>query len=457
MPRTYVAESRIIARRNDVISNLGNPSRPIPASADAPNRGVEYTIFTQENLTAVAKDVNLVDRWEGARSDIMRTKDQVSAAIFGPMSEEDKLRAVVGVLEKKIRVATNGQEIFISVEWETPQMAYEILYAVHKRFIDTRFSEEVANISDAMAVLQSTAQRENDNVVAAIEELKQIRVRMPEDDARATAPLPVSPSGRPRRTATSSQDPKDKELDRALEEKRAQIQAASREYENRLSQLRAERAELRTTYASAHPMVIAIERKIEAMSTEPPGLATLRAEERALLSQVAVREAERANEAADRESKSYSPPSTKPAEAEAQPSTPPSDDVAYRVALEKLENASHKYNQLTDRIRAAEIELETSKAAFKYKYQVAKAPELPRKPTKKIALMLIGGGLVLAVVLALFLAAAADMVSGRFIEVWQIRQHLRVPILGELAISAVEDPEPPAPDAPSVTVHSSAS
>ncbi len=104
-------------------------------------------------------------------------------------------------------------------------------------------------------------------------------------------------------------------------------------------------------------------------------------------------------------------------------------------AKETLLVATRRYEDLMDRIDSARIELQSAQAAFKYRYTIVEPPELPRKAARPSAAVLGGFGLVLGVLLAIFVAAAADLASRRFVEVWQVRSRLGVPIL-----ATVEEP-----------------
>jgi hypothetical protein len=108
------------------------------------------------------------------------------------------------------------------------------------------------------------------------------------------------------------------------------------------------------------------------------------------------------------------------------------DDAATALARNKLEAASAKYNDLLTRIEAAQIELEMARASAKFRYRVVRPPELPNKPSKPNTLVLVGGGLLAALLIAFLVPGLLDLASGRLLEPWQVERALKLPVLGAL-------------------------
>ena len=94
-----------------------------------------------------------------------------------------------------------------------------------------------------------------------------------------------------------------------------------------------------------------------------------------------------------------------------------------------LTESSRRFLELQERIKAQQLEFDLARAAYKHNYAVVSPPEVPRAPTKPKPALLIGGGIVLALMLAFFASAARDLTSGVFIEAWQVRR-LGLPLLG---------------------------
>ena len=137
-PRTYSTEVKILAQRNLVLPALGNPNRTVPREADNPTKNVADAILQHDNLVGLIKQVDLIDRWESSRPTLLRIKDRLGTRVLGPQSEEDQLRSIEGVLEKRLIVTNDDTTINITSEWSDPRLAYDIASAVEKNFIDAR-------------------------------------------------------------------------------------------------------------------------------------------------------------------------------------------------------------------------------------------------------------------------------------------------------------------------------
>jgi uncharacterized protein involved in exopolysaccharide biosynthesis len=434
-PRSYEASVKILAQRNLLMPALGNPHRSVPYEADAPTKNVTELILARDNLVSLVKDTNLVDKWQARRPPLLKLKDNVTGLTGA--NEEDKMRALVGTLEKTLRITSDDTTVSIALEWNDPDTAYELVSTLEKNFLDGKHAAEVAVISDALAILEQHASQERDGIAAALAELQRLRdeksggsrpAATAATPAGAPAPRPATP-----RAGASGAAQQDQELLRLIDEKRRQIRQATEERQRRINELKTQLADMRTTYAPAHPSIVGLEKKLEAASEEPPELINLKNEERALLAQIAGAPAP---VLAPRPAAAAAPrPGTTAnvaAEAQAPRAREPDEDAQVAVARTKLQNATVKYQDLMDRIDGAHIELETARAAFKYKYRELTPPEIPRKPKKPNVPILVLGGLLLALILGVFASAAADLASGRFVEPWQVRRRLRLPVLGDV-------------------------
>jgi hypothetical protein len=111
---------------------------------------------------------------------------------------------------------------------------------------------------------------------------------------------------------------------------------------------------------------------------------------------------------------------------------PRDDGPETTAANAKLFAAVGKYEDLMDRIDSARIELHTAQAAFKYRYAIVEPPELPKKPTKPNVLLIVLGGFALSIGAAVLAAGGKDLASDRFVEAWQVRRRLPIPLLAEV-------------------------
>jgi hypothetical protein len=108
------------------------------------------------------------------------------------------------------------------------------------------------------------------------------------------------------------------------------------------------------------------------------------------------------------------------------------EDPAMLVARDQLRMATARYQDLLMRIDAARIELDTARAAFKYRYSVVSPALTPRKPISPNVLLIILGGVLGAIGCAFFATTLMDLKGKRLIEPWQVESQLGLPVLTEL-------------------------
>ena len=124
LPRTYHAETKLLAQRNQVMGAIGNPNRSIPWDADAPTRAAQETVLRHDNLVLLVKQTDLLDGWERTRAPAVRLKDWVVRRFTGPMNDDDRMEALIGLLEKRLYVETGDQTVTIAVDWPDAQAAF---------------------------------------------------------------------------------------------------------------------------------------------------------------------------------------------------------------------------------------------------------------------------------------------------------------------------------------------
>jgi uncharacterized protein involved in exopolysaccharide biosynthesis len=425
-PRVYVASTRILVQRNVVIPLLGNPRRPLPADWDVPTKGTSETILRRDNLVAIIHETNLEERWSVGRSPISQLIDGASRLVFGPMSDEDRLLALIGALEKRITVTTDETTIRIEVSWYDAAIAHQLVSCAERNFFKERGATETSAITETIAILEDEAGRQREAIDASLAAAQKMQ---PPPTAAPLAPTPTRPFGAPRRPGAErgwrAPDEGGATIAVDLAQKRSAIQAIEDPWQRRVVDLRGQLATLRLTYASAHPSVIALEERIRQASVEPPELTALKREEAGLLSQI------RQFSPGDGKLGEAQGPLLGPVAAAAEPA-PPRDDSPELVSVRaRLLAAVQKYEDLRDRIDSARLEINTARAAFKYRYAIVAPSEIPKKPVKPSVPLIVLGGLLLGILLSFIVAAAKDFRSDRFLEVWQI-QRLPIPMLAEV-------------------------
>lgn len=401
-PRTYDSEVRILAQRNLVVPALGNPGRAVPREADAPTRNAEQLVLRRDALVELIRATGLLAHWQAHRAPLQVARDAALTWAFGPLSDEERLDALVATLEKRMRVVPEDGVLTIGVRWSDPEMARRIVDQAHGQFLSARRAMEIEPITEALAILERHARELQGGVDEALETARRAGERAP-------SPAPARPAGRAPALA-----PRDLVLLReAVAEKRRALADQEDTRQRTLASLQAQLAERRAVYAPAHPLVRGTQQAIAALAQEPPELAALRGEVRAL-------EERYASAGAD--------PATL-GRAAAASAVAPAPDVGLDYARARLAFGVRKYEELLDRIESARIELASARAAFDTRYAVVKPAQAPRKPVSPGALAILGAGLAGGIFLAFLAAAAWDLLRGRGPELVAPARHPAAPVL----------------------------
>ena len=205
---------------------------------------------------------------------------------------------------------------------------------------------------------------------------------------------------------------------------------------HRLADAQAKLTELRTTLTENHPAVVGLKQTVASLSTPSPQVAAKRAELASMQAEYANKRGERHDESGPAVTSSITTaPPQLPSEIMRLDSELRDDrDPTVVYARGHLRDAMEKYSALRAQIQTAQIDLETARAAFKYRYNVLTPAEVPRKPTKPNVLLVLLVALFAALVSAVTIAVIADVRSGVLVERWQLETILGSPVLGEIEI-----------------------
>jgi uncharacterized protein involved in exopolysaccharide biosynthesis len=423
LPKTYHTETKILAERNQVMPALGNPSRAIPQDADAPTRAASEIILRRDNLVALIKQTDLLDQWDATRAPASRAKDAALRLFQGAPDDEARIDALAGLLEKRLKVETGEGTVTIGIDWPNAQMAFRLVEAAQQNFLEARHAMEVSTIAEAISILEGHAANVRESIYGELEELKRLR------EAHAKN-LPISVIVRTPAQAGRSQAEQDLAQVRVmLVAKRRAIADLEDFRARRLQELQSQLAEQKTTYAAAHPIVVNTEQQISALGRESPQIAQLRREEQELL-----RDYARQGGKQDELNGTAAPlPRLPEGVRDVKHAAPdPQDDEATDYEKTRLRIAVNKYEELLGRIEAARIELDTARAAFKYRYSIVRPAQVPKHAEKPNPVVMILGGVMGGFLLALCLCLLKDVARGRFVERWQIERWLKVPVLAEV-------------------------
>jgi uncharacterized protein involved in exopolysaccharide biosynthesis len=435
IPPMYEASSKILVSQGALATAaLSNPNRQLPVVD--PMRGVADITMTRENLESIIRDTGLIDHWSATRSPLLKAKDWMWSLVMGPLPESDRLRALIGVLETRLSVkADDATSIRIQVFWGDREMVVKLAKAVRDKFLQARVAQETSVISAAIGVIEDELKRAGDAiepalgaVVRAREKSREAKLGAAPGDAGATAT--GEPAAAPTATYVRAA-PKPQGPDPAVSSKLAEIRQAERNvqepWQRRLTELRLQLADLRSQYGTAHPLVVQQEAKIRDATAEPSELASLREEERALISRI------ESGQLVPADTAGHWVPNRAAGAAPAGPMLL-EEDPEVSAARAKLMSAVGKYDELKNRMDAARIELTTTEIAFKYRYVVVAEPELPRKPIKPNRPALILASLAAGIVAGFLAGAIRELTSGRIVEPWQVKQ-IGLPLLADVSLS----------------------
>ena len=436
MPRTYSAEIKLLAQRGSAIRMLSSSNPYNMENVDNPTKNVGAMITRRDNLVALAKEADLVRRFDETRPAAMRLKDHVFAALFGPMSAEDKQKAMTFTLERNLTVTVSPDDatVVINVDWSNPGIAYDLVTLVQKNFLEARYDSDIGMVNESIGVLEEHAKNELAHVDAELDAYQKIVVAKAAGPANA-AMAAGRASGQPAPRFYATGSPVDPELVRALDGKRIQIRALEEAQQRALEAVRQQLAQAQLTLTPMHPTVIALQQRFDSLGQPAPDLLQARSEEHALMAQIAAKSSASSSGSQSTGAPSRSDTLIAPsAPTPAVPVVPMSLDRDGQVLLAQsnLGAAIRAYEEAMARIDQAKVELDITRTAFKHRYTVVTPAERPKKPKKPTAQLVGVASVVGGALLALFLAAAADLATGAILETWQVRRRLKIDLLADL-------------------------
>jgi hypothetical protein len=434
-PKTYHCESRFIAQ-----PNLFAP-RERQGTGDA-LAGAADVILRHESLEAIIKQTNLVKSWPVTRAPLLKWKDRVMDWLRGPLTEEITRKMLVGTLETKLFVTTTGNAATITIDWQDPHVAAELVNAAEQNFLESRHVAEISTIAEYISILEAHAVKVRDEIYKISEQLQKLREdrradaekKLAEKRAALDAKEPAPAVVLPRRSVTRKPVAEDENTARSrvvLEAKQRAITELEGDRTRRLLDARGKLAELESQYTAVHPLIVDTQRTIASLTHETPQVSSLRAEVRELENELKRRTTEAEVGAILGPSGGARPTTTS---AEPLPTDivglADDEDVDPAVAAQ-FRYAVANYTRIRDDISAARIDLDTAQAAFSHRYKIVVPADPPSKPSKPKIPLVIGAGIVGALFAALIAAILAELRAGKIIERWQVQQ-IELPVLAEL-------------------------
>lgn len=389
LPRTYHVQTQLVARRQQVLPSLARPS----LGDESPTAGAFELVHRRDNLAALLRETGVL----AAESRAVRKPGAER------LSEEELLRILIKRLDAALVVTPGDGTLTLSIDWRNPKEAYELVTAAARNYLDARKLAETQPIEEAIGTLEGRAAQLRANVDTLLAEAQRHR---PTQNRR--------PPPAPEESAAPAA-----QLEAAIRSKRQSIRDAEDLRRRKLTELQGKLSQEEAVYGPGYPSQISLKQEIAVLSQPAPQVVALREE---------VREAE--TEFRRRfgrfPGKSEDPGAADSLDFASQREPPPDSPEA------RFKQANLEYQAMLDRISGARIELETARAAFKYRYNVIWPAELPKKPDHPKVASLFAASVVAGLFLSLCLALGADALSGRIVERAQVEHKLRLPILGEL-------------------------
>lgn len=417
--RTWHVQATLLAQRNQIMPALGNPQRAIPHEADAPTRAASELIMRRSNLTALINQTRLLESLRESRAPLARLKDRVMERVRGPLTAEEQMDALIGVLEKRLWVRADEGTVTIAIDWPDPLAAHQVVEAAQQNFLEARHVAEVSTIVEAISILEGHAAEVRQSILTAISDLEKMQ------------PRPRRPAAPAVERQRPTDDDKRAQLLVLLNARRRAIADLEEFRRRRLGELHAQLEQERGSYQEVHPIVVDLKQTIASLEHASPQVEALRKEEAA----IAIEYQAAGGKLPPEDPGGRLAPSTPPEAVAIASRQVELEDPAYEYARAGMRFAVSKYESLLDRIDSARIELDTARAAFKYRYSVVRPSQVPKKPSQPRMKLLVAGGLFCGVLLALLAAAGLDLASGRIVERWQPQRSLGLDLLG-----AVEAP-----------------
>jgi uncharacterized protein involved in exopolysaccharide biosynthesis len=428
LPKTYHVETKLLAQRNQVIAMLGNPGRSMPWESDMPTRAATETILRHDNLVSLVMQTNLVSQWPKTRAPLMKVKDGLMTILRRgqPIPDDDMVAVLVGTLETRLSVATTEGTVKIAIDWPDARTAFQLVDAAQRNFLEARHLSEVSTISEAISILESRATTLRDEIEVDLEKVEAARKDL--ERRRPKAPTPVAA---PVRTV-KREDDSFVEMREQVETKRRAIADLEDFHKRQLKQLQTRLAEAKAVYSDAHPLVLDLKQQIDTLQGQQESLqlSTLREELRTLEKEALRKGAITSTETGDTVRNARRLPVAPQQLARA--TSAEIEEAPIEQAKGDLRYALSKYNSILDRIDSARMEMETARAAFKYRYSVISPAEIPRDPVKPKVAPVMAVSAVAGLLLAIFLAGALDLRRGMVHESWQLVRHLDLPVVGEV-------------------------
>jgi uncharacterized protein involved in exopolysaccharide biosynthesis len=446
VPRKYEIQCRVLTKRSQVLS-----TRMDGQDAPDPTRSAGETILATENLVSLVEQTDLVHQWQKRRTGAQKLKDRITGLWSTPPTDAELKKSLADYLKTKMQVWSSEGTITMTLYWPDGEMGYRLMDAAQRSFLETRHVQEVSTFGEQVSILEGHSAGLAQAVDVAVQKLQALREKKKQErlgpaqkDGKpelATRPKPAEAATAamtaafPQEMAVAS-----KERERRLAELPALIEARQQlvddldgERRRRIVELETKLEKERGVLTDAHPEVVDLREAISVAATPSPQAAQVRQEIKDLKAEQTRLLGGAAN-GAGKGGSDYRPrrPSALALGAALSREEESSPEVEF--AREELNFAIEKYQDNQDAIRRTRIELDTSAAAFKYRYTVVTPPERPRGPISPKAPLILIGALIAGLGIGLLAAFGLELREGLLRQAWQVEHLLDIPVLGEVEL-----------------------
>lgn len=435
LPKKYEATSTLLANRDDLVAQLGNPHRVQSFDMDGPTRAAQEQVLARKSLEALIKTTNLIDHWEANRHPVLKLKDKIFHSVFGEPPPEQKLDNMVGTLEKRLQVFSGNGTITITIYWPHAQMARTLVETAQQNFLETKFAGESNAIGDAISLLEQRMGEAQASIDEAIENVQRITEERSRPKDKPAPARPAAPKPTPQAEVATAQELS--QLKFLIRNKRQSISDLEDMRQRRLTELQSQLAEQKVIFSDSHPVVLDIRERIEALQKQSPQVAQLKRDEQSLIDEYRSRGGKDVNASNE--------PGTQVRRVEPlgdllfrDVAPDLRDDPAISTARDQLRMATARYQDFLMRVDAAKMELSNVRREFRDpskpggRYMVVRPAQTPRNPISPNVMLIVLGGLFGGVAFAFFASAAIDVWRGKLVEPWQIEKRLKVPLLADI-------------------------
>jgi uncharacterized protein involved in exopolysaccharide biosynthesis len=405
-PKTYASAGEILVVKKEEAGGGWNPE-----AKDREVKQWEGQIRARPNIENIIKDAQLIEKWDDMRQPHRRLLDRVSSSA---PTREQKKTALVALLDRQLKLQADPTMLVISCDWSEPEASKEIVQAAITRFIDKRYETEVGTIPAEIQVAEESLEKAR----LELEKLSPSTAPAKEKSIIATpaTQLVQQKTDRPIDPELPGKLAKARERQQAATNKLAEVDVAR---QGKIQQIQGQLTERSGSLGPAHPEIVQLKSQLEQAQRETTEHANAR-EAKAKADQEVADLALQAGMAIPK------PLALRPAAAL------PEDKKVDPQVQAKIDDARTVYNAAKAELNKKNNDLKFAELDFKRKYTISTPPEVPFGPKKPVGLMVALGGFFATLLLALLFAALRDRATGIIYESKQVKDILRVPVLGDI-------------------------